>query len=227
MAVWRRPALRPAGAGVLLGLLVGVPIGLLLGHHVDAGWLGAVAGAVVAIGTVGLWLDSRAHRHEERAVAQEERERRNQQDQADELRADADRARAVELREQAEVDEAALVTVELFGGGGYGASDPMRGDSIHFQISNGTTRPVTRISVGTEPGITFKNASDQLPPVIAAGESYRWTRDTHPYDLPRDEASGRPMLSKTPIGRFHLNGQPWQRLGDGAPFRLNGPGDQV
>lgn len=216
MAIWRWPALRPIGLGVLLGLIVGVPVGLLLGRAIDAGWLGAVAGVVLAIATVGLWLDGRAHSRAERAFAQQESDQQDQREWAG-------AGRAAELREQAVVDEAALVTVELFGGGGYGASDPMRGDSIHFQLTNGTTRPITRISVGTQPGVTFKNASDQPPPVIAAGDSYRWTRDTHPYELPRGEAGGMVMLSKTPIVRFSLNGQAWERLGDQTPRRLTVP----
>ncbi len=222
VTIGRRPALRPLGIGVLLGLIVGVPVGLLLGHHIDAGWLVAVGTVVLAIATVGLWLDSRAHRLDERDAGVKELQRREQQDQAAELRAKADDLRATEQQEQAEVDAAALVELVLYGGAGNGGGDVIQGTSVHFDIINGGARPITRISVGTEPGVTFKS-NDGIPPVVAPGGHYRWTRETQEFDMPRAEASGRPMLSHAPVLRFSLGGQMWERRGNAAPHRLTAP----
>ncbi|WP_375504634.1 hypothetical protein [uncultured Jatrophihabitans sp.] len=139
-------------------------------------------------------------------VAAEDRAR---QDQAD--RDKRDRRAA----EKIVIDEAALVTVELFGGGGYGdnGTGPINGTSISLRLINGTTKPVTNLGLTFEPHIRFKDRR-ALPGSLSAGEHKDLTLETHDYVLPRDEASGARLPRYRCRHAYSLGSRSWSRVED-------------
>jgi len=199
--------------GVAVGVAGGVPAGLLVGGHLTAGWVGSVAATVAALLAAGnLW-----GQHLDRAYRRE----RDVQHRRDAV---AKREAAAALARQRVLDEAALVTVEGFGASGFGDGAIIQGDSAHFRVTNGAERPVMAIEVCLEPGVTLKQGPEEAPVVLAAGESRRWMQRAEQFSLPRDQASGNRLRSRTAVVRFRIAGRTWERRdGEDAPRQVDGP----
>jgi hypothetical protein len=204
-----------AGIGVAVGFAGGLVVGLAVGGNLAAPVLGAVAGSAAAIIAAAAlaWNvhNGRLERADRRATAQ-----RAAQDAGDHA-AEHRRAAAEAL-----LVEAASVTVEVFGGGGFGqnASAILVGTSIHLRLVNGSTMPVSGLFLVFDPPIQLKNPRG-LPGSLSAGETFDQLLETEPFDLPKAEASRARLLSHRYELTYRLGGRTWRRVEDEMPTEIS------
>ncbi|MGW6035610.1 hypothetical protein ACWFOS_18330 [Gordonia terrae] len=87
--------------------------------------------------------------------------------------------------------------------------------SVHVEISNDTTEPVSWQGTSVE-GVRPQRGWESFAP-IAAGESKRITMDTDPFPAPDEEFSGRELASKSSTIFYRIGGIDWRRTGDNQP----------
>lgn len=200
------------GVGLGVGAGVGVPVGLNVEGTLTAPEVAAGAGVSAAIiAATALAEKTYSSVVERRRLA------------AHDTATAAERRRQLEATDVDRARQAALVSVELRGGGGFGHNDdrPLTGTSVHIVLTNHSNHRITRLALTVEPPLPLKNPH-AVPVSLAPGERVQLTLDTEYFELPRQQASDRGVLSAfTPTLMYSIEGVLWRRVGTGVPERAD------
>lgn len=179
----------------------GFVVGLTVAGHLTWPGVAAVAGvAAVIVTATGIALQHSDRRYVRR------------REYADHAREEAARKRAIEEEQGRVLADANAVYVVGRGGGGTVDGAFVRCEEVTFELSNGATRPISRIQVELDPLVELRGAwSSERPTSLGAGQSTRWAERTADYVVPLTEASGHALRTRAAVVTFTLDGRTWRK----------------
>jgi hypothetical protein len=203
--------------GLLVGILIGGPFDVALFEAVGT-WLGSLATVGAVIWGVRVFQHEQAIRRAEEAARMADRYALLEREEAVQQEAERGRRRQI-------LEEAALVTMIVFGGGGHGQPDQATMTEFTVQVTNATQKLVTRVHVwvpgGVEGGDGSVHGLDQAEfdvRNLTVGETSTWIfRGVEIRGIPISQWSGKPMTALPVAIQYRIDGRIWRRILDHQP----------